>query len=144
MTVRETADILHFEILTGGGALDRPIQSVYSCDLLSFVMGRAPADSAWATVMGNVNAMAVAVLADVACVVLAEGAATMSAPRPNRTISPYCAAAIRYLKRVLRSILCSIADGGPPAAEKGGKRPCVLCFMICIFTRVCRPAAIRI
>ena len=63
MTVRETADILHFEILTGGGALDRPIQSVYSCDLLSFVMGRAPADSAWATVMGNVNAMAVAVLA---------------------------------------------------------------------------------
>ena len=38
-------------------------------------MGRAPADSAWATVMGNVNAMAVAVLADVACVVLAEGAA---------------------------------------------------------------------
>ena len=75
MTVRETADILHFEILTGGGALDRPIQSVYSCDLLSFVMGRAPADSAWATVMGNVNAMAVAVLADVACVVLAEGAA---------------------------------------------------------------------
>ena len=73
MTVRETADILHFEILTGGGALDRPIQSVYSCDLLSFVMGRAPADSAWATVMGNVNAMAVAVLAEV--VVLAEGAA---------------------------------------------------------------------
>ena len=63
MTVRETADILHFEILTGGGALDRPIQSVYSCDLLSCVMGRAPADSAWATVMGTVNAMAVAVLA---------------------------------------------------------------------------------
>lgn len=38
-------------------------------------MGRAPADSAWVTVMGNVNAMAVALLADVACVVLAEGAA---------------------------------------------------------------------
>ena len=72
MTVRETADILHFEILTGGGALDRPIQSVYSCDLLSFVMGRAPADSAWATVMGNVNAVAVAVLADTACIILTE------------------------------------------------------------------------
>ena len=42
MTVRETADILHFEILTGGGALDRPIQSVYSCDLLSFVWAARP------------------------------------------------------------------------------------------------------
>ena len=86
MTVRETADILHFEILTGGGALDRPIQSVYSCDLLSFVMGRAPADSAWATVMGNVNAMAVAVLADVACVVLAEGAALGLGLTDSRTV----------------------------------------------------------
>ena len=75
MTVQEAANTLHFEILTGGNALDRTIESVYCCDLLSFVMGRAPADSAWATVMGNVNAMAVAVLADVACVVLAEGAA---------------------------------------------------------------------
>lgn len=38
-------------------------------------MGRAPADCAWITVMGNVNAIAVAVLADTACIVLAENAA---------------------------------------------------------------------
>lgn len=35
-------------------------------------MGRAQAGDAWITVMGNVNAVAVAVLADTACIVLAE------------------------------------------------------------------------
>lgn len=53
-------------------AEERPVTGVYCCDLLSIVMGRAPADSAWVTVMGNVNAIAVAVLADVACLVIAE------------------------------------------------------------------------
>lgn len=53
---------------------DNPdIQSVFCCDLLSVAMARAPADSAWITVIGNVNAVAVASLADVACIVLAEG-----------------------------------------------------------------------
>ncbi len=45
---------------------------IYCCDLLSIVMGRAPAGSLWITVMGNVNAMAVSNLADTACVVVAE------------------------------------------------------------------------
>ena len=75
MTVLEIAKALDFEILAGKDALNREVKCIFCCDLLSFVMGRAPADSAWVTVMGNVNAMAVALLADVACVVLAEGAA---------------------------------------------------------------------
>ncbi|RGX55620.1 MULTISPECIES: DRTGG domain-containing protein [Anaerotruncus] len=74
MTVQQAAQKLGLSVLSGGEALGREIECVYCCDLLSFVMGRAPADSAWVTVMGNVNAMAVALLADVACVVLAEGA----------------------------------------------------------------------
>lgn len=44
----------------------------YCGDLLSWVMGRAQEGDAWFTVMGNVNAVAVAVLADTACLVLAE------------------------------------------------------------------------
>lgn len=75
MTVREMAEAVNLEILTETEGLDREIGPVYCCDLLSFVMGRAPADCAWVTVMGNVNAMAVALLADMACVVLAEKAA---------------------------------------------------------------------
>ena len=46
---------------------------MFCCDLLSIAMGKAPADCAWVTVMGNVNTIAVATLADVSCVVMAEG-----------------------------------------------------------------------
>ena len=75
MTVKQAAERLGFAILAGEDSLKREIEKVYCCDLLSFVMGRAPADSAWVTVMGNINAMAVATLADTACIVLAENAA---------------------------------------------------------------------
>ncbi len=53
---------------------DDEITCVYCADLLSWAMGRAPESSAWCTVMGNVNAVAVASLADVAVLVLCEGA----------------------------------------------------------------------
>lgn len=52
---------------------DRPVEGGYCGDLLSWVMGRAPAGGAWLTIMSNVNVAAVAALADVSCVVLAEG-----------------------------------------------------------------------
>ena len=51
----------------------REINGVYCCDLLSLAMARAPQDSAWVTVMGNLNAVAVASLCDVACIVVAQG-----------------------------------------------------------------------
>ena len=52
---------------------ERPVTGGYCGDLLSWVMGRAPADGAWLTIMSNVNVAAVAALADTACVILAEG-----------------------------------------------------------------------
>ena len=54
-------------------AAEREIKGVYIGDLLSWVMGRAKADDAWITIMSNINIAAVASLADVACVILAEG-----------------------------------------------------------------------
>ena len=72
MTVLEIANTLGYEIVAGESGAEKVVTRVYTCDLLSFAMGRAPADSAWVTVMGNVNAVAVASLADVACIVLAE------------------------------------------------------------------------
>lgn len=75
MTVREWAAADGLTVAVEGDGLDRPVTGGYCGDLLSWVMGRAPADAAWMTVMGNVNAIAVAVLADLACVVLCEGAA---------------------------------------------------------------------
>ncbi len=81
MTVKQLAAQAGLKILAGEGSLGREIESVYSCDLLSFVMGRAPADSAWVTVMGNVNAVAVASLADAALIVLCHDAALMEDAR---------------------------------------------------------------
>ena len=52
---------------------DREINGVYIGDLLSWVMGRANTDDAWITIMSNINVLAVASLADVSCVILAEG-----------------------------------------------------------------------
>ena len=72
MTVLELAKQLNLEMVTEGEAAEREIHGVYCCDMLSIVMGRAKADDAWITVMGNINAVAVAVLADVACIILSE------------------------------------------------------------------------
>ena len=52
---------------------EREITGVYIGDLLSWVMGRAKSDSAWITIMSNVNVIAVASLADVSCVIFSEG-----------------------------------------------------------------------
>lgn len=71
MTVQQTVDALQLKVLCAGD-LSRKVTGAYCGDLLSWVMGRAQAGDAWITVMGNVNAVAVAVLADTACVILAE------------------------------------------------------------------------
>ncbi len=74
MNVQQLIDKLNLEVLVEGD-LDREITDCYIGDLLSWVMGRAPEDSAWLTVMGNINSIAVAVLADVSCIILVENAA---------------------------------------------------------------------
>ena len=71
MTVAQLQKALSLERLTEGDP-DRQVTGGYCGDLLSWVMGRAPAGCVWLTVMGNVNAIAVAVLADVACILLTE------------------------------------------------------------------------
>lgn len=52
---------------------DREVSGAYIGDLLSWVMGRATEGNAWITIMSNINVIAVASLADVSCVILAEG-----------------------------------------------------------------------
>lgn len=52
----------------------RAVTGGYTGDLLSWVMGRAQQGDAWITIMSNANIVAVATLADVSCIVLAEGA----------------------------------------------------------------------
>lgn len=59
--------------LKAEGDTSRNITKVFCCDLLSIAMGKAPAESAWVTVIGNKNTLAVASLTDVSCIILAEG-----------------------------------------------------------------------
>ncbi len=73
MTVQQLCQALALKEQVPVPEPDREVTGCYIGDLLSWVMGRAPADSVWITVMQNANVAAVALLADVACVVLAEG-----------------------------------------------------------------------
>lgn len=73
MKINDLIKKLELKILVEGD-LDREIMGGYCGDLLSWVMGRASAGDCWFTVMGNINAIAVAVLADCACIVLCENA----------------------------------------------------------------------
>lgn len=72
MTVQGMIDALGLKALSLPDG-SREIAGGYAGDLLSWVMGRAQADEAWVTIMSNNNIVAVASLADVACIVLAEG-----------------------------------------------------------------------
>ncbi len=73
MTVKNLIEKLNLKILVEGD-LDREVTGGYCGDLLSWVMGRAQSGDCWFTVMGNINAIGVAVLADCACIVLCENA----------------------------------------------------------------------
>ncbi len=72
MTVNELAATAGFTAaaLPDG---EREITGAYIGDLLSWVMGRAREGNAWITIMSNSNIVAVATLADTACILLAEG-----------------------------------------------------------------------
>ena len=80
MTVNDLMSALDADVLVTGD-LTRPVIGGYCGDLLSWVMGRAKAGDAWFSVTGNVNAIAVCVLADVACLVLCENAVLDDAAR---------------------------------------------------------------
>lgn len=74
MKVNELIEKLSLEILCEGDG-DKEIAGCYSGDLLSWVMSKAKEGDIWLTVMGNINAIAVAVLCDCACIILTDKAA---------------------------------------------------------------------
>ena len=72
MRVSELIENLNLTLVTDNNYEDREVKGCYIGDLLSWVMGRAQADNVWITIMNNVNIVAVAALADVACILLCE------------------------------------------------------------------------
>lgn len=75
MTINDLAQACRWKLLAGEDGIDNPVDGCYVGDLLSWVMGRAQSGNVWLTVMGNLNAIAVAALADVSGIVLCEDSA---------------------------------------------------------------------
>ena len=72
MTVKSLAEKLGARVVCTPSP-ERECSGVYIGDLLSWVMGKAEADNVWITIMSNINIAAVATLADLSCILLAEG-----------------------------------------------------------------------
>lgn len=71
MKVKELAEKLNLKWIAGDHT-DREIHDCYICDMLSYVMAKAKENDAWITVQTNGNVVAVASLADCACVIIPE------------------------------------------------------------------------
>ncbi len=72
MTVALLAEKLGLTIVSAADQTQREVTGGYVCDMLSLAMSRAGAGDAWITIQTNVNVVAVASLADCACVIIPE------------------------------------------------------------------------
>jgi len=69
MNVEKIANAIDANIVVNS---DAEIERFYAGDFLSRVMGSAPSDSCWLTIMNNINVAGVAVLAEIKIIVLCE------------------------------------------------------------------------
>ncbi len=73
MTVKDLAEKFDLKVAAGQSGLEREVMDGYCGDLLSEIMGNAPAGCAWMTVQGHQNIVAVAVLREMAAIVITGG-----------------------------------------------------------------------
>lgn len=74
MKIKDLLKEENFRILAGEMGVDKEIKGVYIGDLLSWVMAHLQENEAWITIQSHINVIAVGVLNDAACILLAEGA----------------------------------------------------------------------
>lgn len=73
MTLREIADELALKVSTAPDKLDAEVTGGYASDLLSRVIAKAQRANIWVTLQAHPNIVAVAVLLDLAGIVVTEG-----------------------------------------------------------------------
>lgn len=108
MFIEEFATIIDGKIVTQSTNINNiKVDNVYICDLLSWVMSHAQKGDAWITVLTNVNVPAVAMMTEVACVIIPEGIEieelTLKKANENGIIiisSPY--SSFEICKRILK------------------------------------------
>ena len=69
MTVRDFAQTLGLEILTGEVNLEEALNEGYTSDLLSDVIAHAPENSVWVTVQRHINILGVAKLKNIVAII---------------------------------------------------------------------------
>lgn len=114
MLVSEFVKASGGRVLTGDYD-DRTIDSGYTCDLLSHVMGKGSADMAWITVQAHMNVIAVAALLDFACVIIPEGL-----PVEETIVSKAAQEDIILISctQTAYELVVLLAQSGVPAARK--------------------------
>ena len=73
MTAADIKEALGLICVTDDAGLENMVSSVYIGDLLSWVMSRAPENCVWITILSHMNVVAVAALAQIGCIIVAEG-----------------------------------------------------------------------
>jgi predicted transcriptional regulator len=73
MKVREIQGLLGSTLAAGEKGLDREVKGGYCGDLLSDVMANSPVGSLWMTIQSHKNILAVAVLKEMAAIILVNG-----------------------------------------------------------------------
>jgi predicted transcriptional regulator len=73
VTVSDVAKVLGLEVVAGAVGLTREVTGGYSGDLLSDVMARAKPKDLWITIQGHQNIVAVALLTEVAGIIVSGG-----------------------------------------------------------------------
>lgn len=74
LTVKELKEKGNMKLLCPEAVPDREVTGCYCGDLLSWVMSKAKSGNVWLTVMGNINSVGVAALAELSCIILTENA----------------------------------------------------------------------
>ena len=72
MLVTELMSLIEAKNLTPAVSTERDVTCGYVCDLLSWVMSHGDVGMAWVTVQTHMNVVAVAVLSEMACIILPE------------------------------------------------------------------------
>lgn len=73
MKVKDVVERFHLELIAGKEGLDREVRSGYCGDLLSDVMANAGAGALWLTIQAHKNIVGVAVLSELAAIILVNG-----------------------------------------------------------------------
>jgi hypothetical protein len=73
MNLAELVERLDLKVYAGGKGLARPVSGGYASDLLSDVMAHGQKDHLWVTLQVHPNIVAVAVLKELAAIVLVNG-----------------------------------------------------------------------